>query len=146
MLTIRTILHPTDFSQHSTNAFRLSCALARDYSARLILLHVLERPVAVYAGVMTPQPPPPATEPRQAAIQQLQHMEPADGTLSVERLCEEGEPATGILQIAQERGCDLIVMGSHGRSGLGRLLMGSVAEEVVRKAACPVVIVKTPLP
>jgi hypothetical protein len=57
-----------------------------------------------------------------------------------------GDPASAILRVTQELPADLIVMGTHGRTGLGRLLMGSVAEQVVRKAPCPVVTVKTPLP
>jgi nucleotide-binding universal stress UspA family protein len=59
MLAIRTILHPTDFSEHSKNALQLASALARDYGARLVVLHVLERPAAIPSGVMTPPPPPP---------------------------------------------------------------------------------------
>jgi nucleotide-binding universal stress UspA family protein len=144
MLAIRTILHPTDFSEHSANAFGLACALARDYSARLLVLHVVERPVLAYGGVMTPPPPPPSPEAREAAIEKLRRISPADRAIPVEHLCEEGDAATGILQVARERQGDLIVMGSHGRTGLGRLLMGSVAEQVVRRAACPVLIVRAP--
>ena len=58
----------------------------------------------------------------------------------------EGDPATQIVRVAQETRCDLIVLGTHGRTGLGRLLMGSVAEQVLRKAPCPVLTVKTPFP
>jgi quercetin dioxygenase-like cupin family protein len=58
----------------------------------------------------------------------------------------EGDASVAILRLAQAAGCDLIVMGTHGRTGLGRLLAGSVAEEVLRKAACPVMAVKTPIP
>src|SRR5262249_19419079 len=58
----------------------------------------------------------------------------------------EGNPATEILHVARETGCDLIVMGTHGRRGLKRLLMGSVAEDVMRKVPYPVMIVKAPLP
>jgi nucleotide-binding universal stress UspA family protein len=58
----------------------------------------------------------------------------------------DGDPAQVIVQFARERGCSLIVMGTHGRTGLERLLMGSVAEQVVRKAPCPVLTVKTPVP
>jgi nucleotide-binding universal stress UspA family protein len=63
----------------------------------------------------------------------------------VERRLVIGDPALEILDEAQESKVDLIVMGTHGRSGLGRLLMGSVAESVVRKAACPVLTVKAPI-
>jgi nucleotide-binding universal stress UspA family protein len=145
MLSIRTILHPSDFSEQSGCAFQLACSLARDYGSRLIVLHVLKAPVLTYGGVMT-APPPPMHSPEelQAVREQLQRIKPLDSTLSVEYLLEEGDPATAVLQIAQERQCDLIVMGTHGRTGLGRLLIGSVAEQVVRKASCPVLTVKTP--
>jgi nucleotide-binding universal stress UspA family protein len=147
MLAIRTILHPTDFSEHSGQAFRLACSLARDHGARLIVLHVLERPVFVYGGVlMAPPPPPLSAGQREAAREQLRGLEPPDPAVPVEHLLEEGDPATATLQVAQERRCELIVMGSHGRTGLGRLLMGSVAERVVREAPCPVLIVRIPQP
>ena len=58
---------------------------------------------------------------------------------------KEGDPATEILQFAQQIKCDLIVMGTHGRTGLGRLFLGSVAEQVLRKAPCAVLTVKTPV-
>jgi len=145
MLPIRTILHPTDFSAHSEYAFRLASSLARDYGARLIVLHVFERPLFIHGGVMTAPPePPPPEEQRHTLREQLQRIKPPDPAISIEHLLEEGDPATGILQVAQERACDLIVMGSHGRTGLGRLLLGSVAEQVVRKAPCPVLTVKLP--
>jgi nucleotide-binding universal stress UspA family protein len=59
---------------------------------------------------------------------------------------EEGDAATQIIRVAEETGCGLIVMGTHGRTALGRLLLGSVAGQVLRKAPCPVLTVKTPLP
>jgi nucleotide-binding universal stress UspA family protein len=145
MLPIRTILHPTDFSGHSEYAFRLASSLARDYGARLIVLHVFERPLFIHGGVMTAPPePPPTEEERQAIRKELLGIKPPDAGVCTEHLLEEGDPATGIMQVAQERACDLIVMGSHGRTGLGRLVMGSVAEQVVRKAPCPVLTVKLP--
>jgi nucleotide-binding universal stress UspA family protein len=145
MLPIRTVLHPTDFSQHSDYAFRLACSLARDHGARLMVLHVLERPLLTYTGVMTaPPPPPPSVEQRQAVQEQLHRIKPPDSAIVVEHLLEEGDPATAILQVAQERRCELIVMGTHGRTGLPRLLMGSVAEQIVRKAPCPVLTVRLP--
>jgi nucleotide-binding universal stress UspA family protein len=145
MLAMRTILHPTDFSESSEYSCRLACSLTRSCGAHLIVLHVLERPLLAYSGVMTAPPPPgPSAEQRQSVQQQLLRIKPADPAIGVEHLLEEGDPATAILQVAQERECQLIVMGTHGRTGLGRLLMGSVAEQVVRKASCPVLTVKTP--
>jgi nucleotide-binding universal stress UspA family protein len=144
MLPIRTILHPTDFSDYSQCAFRLAASLATDCGARLIVLHVLDRPVLSYPGVMTPPPPPPlSAAERETLREQLRRTMPSSAGVTVEHLLEEGDPATAILQIAQERGCDLIVIGTHGRTGLSRLLMGSVAEQVVRRAACPVLTVKS---
>ncbi len=133
------------FSEPSDYAFRLACSLARDYRAQLIVLHVLERPLRTYSGVlMAPPPLPPSEEERQTAREQLQRINAPDPAIEIKHLFEEGDPATAILQVAQEHSCELIVMGSHGRTGLGRLLMGSVAEQVVRKASCPVLTVKTP--
>jgi nucleotide-binding universal stress UspA family protein len=147
MLQIRTILHPTDFSTHSEHAFELACSLARDYGARLVVLHVLERPPIAYTGVMmAPPPPPPPEEERQAVREQLLRIQATDPKVHIEHRLEEGDAATAILQVAQEAKCDLIVMGTHGRTGLGRLLMGSVAEKVLRSTTCPVLTVKTPLP
>jgi quercetin dioxygenase-like cupin family protein len=69
---------------------------------------------------------------------------PSDPRIRVEHRLAEGNAAEEILRLGEAMHCDLIVMGSHGRTGLGRLLTGSVAEEVLRKAACPVMVVKTP--
>jgi nucleotide-binding universal stress UspA family protein len=146
MYPIRTILYPTDFSERSSDALPFACSLARDYGARLIMLHVLERPLAMASGVMTaPPPPPPTAEEREELQQKLAAIRPPFVDLRAEHRLEEGDPAPSILEIAKEQHCDLIVMGTHGRTGLGRLLMGSVAEQVVRLAACPVATVKSPL-
>jgi len=147
VIPIKAILHPTDFSPRSDVAFQLACVLARDAGARLIVLHVLERPLIVYSGVaLAPPAPPPSEEERRQRREQLQGVRPADPAVAVEHRLEEGDPATAIVQVAQETGCNLIVMGTHGRTGLGRLLMGSVAEKVVREAPCLVLTVKAPLP
>jgi nucleotide-binding universal stress UspA family protein len=141
MLAIQTILHPTDFSERSDQAFRLACSLARDHGARVIVLHVAPPPVAGYVGgVMTPEPGRHDEE----WWDQLRRRQPDDPRVPVERVLGEGRPAEAILRAARERQCDLIVMGTHGRTGLGRALMGSVAEEVVRKAPCPVLTIKVP--
>jgi len=141
VLPIRTILHPTDFSDRSAHAFHLACALTRDYTARLVVLHVAVPPPVVYGeGIL---PPDPAIL-RQEAQGQLDQLQTPQDDIRAERRLVEGDPATEVLRVAQEIGADLIVMGTHGRTGLGRLLMGSVAERVMRQAACPVLTVKTP--
>jgi nucleotide-binding universal stress UspA family protein len=140
MFPIRTILHPTDFSEHSRAAAQLACALARDYDARLVVLHVLP-PSVVYGEGMVYVPPETYQE---EARPQLERVAAGDPNLRVERRMIDGAAATEILEVAREVACDLIVLGTHGRTGLRRLLMGSVAEQVVRKAPCPVMTVKTP--
>jgi len=143
MLPIHTILHPTDFSDRSGNAFQLACALTRDYGARLVVLHVSVPPTIVYGqGILPPDP----EILRQEAKEQLDRLQAPQADARAERRLEEGDPATEVLRLAREIGANLIVMGTHGRTGLGRLLMGSVAEQVVRKATCPVLTVTTPFP
>ena len=142
MLAIQTILHPTDFSDYSNNAYRLACALARDYGAKLILLHVAQPPMAFAGEGVLIQPPEFDTEPLR---EQLQQMQPADAGIKVQHRLIQGDTVPEVLSVAEEAKCDLIVLGTHGRTGLGRLLMGSVAEQIVRQATCPVLTVKTPL-
>jgi nucleotide-binding universal stress UspA family protein len=143
MPPIRTVLHPTDFSERSDYAFRLACSLARDYGARLLLVHVT--PTVVVSGEVVTLPPQPP-DVWKALQEQLANLRPPDPNVSVGRHLKEGDPATEILRLAREAKVDVIVMGTHGRTGFGRLLLGSVAEQVVRRAPCPVVTVKAPLP
>ena len=142
MLRFATILHPTDFSPLSERAFHLACSLARDHGSRLIVLHVAVPPVVGYGGPMTP---PPEGD-WKALEEQLNGILAPENKIQVEHRLEEGNPVAEILRVAQETNCDLLVMGSHGRRGVSRLLMGSVAEHVMRRAKCPVLVVKTPLP
>jgi nucleotide-binding universal stress UspA family protein len=134
MLPIKTILHPTDFSEVSDAAFQLACALARDHKSRLVVLHVV---------------PPPQSHGEVVARRQgegyhadlghmLERLRPEGADLPVERRLEDGDPAETILRVAGEETADLIVLGTYGRGALGKLLLGSVAEKVVRRAACPV--------
>ena len=137
MLAIRTILYPTDFSPLAYHAFEVACALAHDYKARLVLLHVHEPLVPM--GELVP------TEPagyREALLRDLQALKPAQ-TIATDYRLEEGAVAKEILRVANETKCDVIVLGTHGRSGLGRILLGSVAESVLREASCLVLTVKT---
>ncbi|MCS7020836.1 MAG: universal stress protein [Gemmataceae bacterium] len=143
MLQIRKILHPTDFSEPSQAAFDLACALARDYGARLLIVHVYPPP-PVYApdGIAIPFP---AEEPL-ALQNRLAAIKPTDSRISYEHRLVEGDPAEKILELANSEHVDLIVMGTHGTTGLARLLVGSVAESVLRKAPCPVLTVRALTP
>lgn len=138
MLPITTILCPTDFSPHAEAAFQLGSALARDYQAKLILLHVVHPATNAFVdGVMVPIP-----ETDLDAVRDHLHHWHADSPTSTERVLVEGEVLQEILRVAEDRGCDLIVMGTHGRGPLRQLLMGGTAEGVVRKAPCPVMTIK----
>lgn len=139
MLAISSILHPTDFSESSAAAFRLACALARDYAARLVILYVYPPPFNGAEAVDRGRPG--GIEDDMSA--KLHELKPHDPGIKVEYRAEEGNPADEILAVAGREGIDLIVMGTHGRSGLGRALMGSVAEAVSRQAMLPVVTIRS---
>jgi nucleotide-binding universal stress UspA family protein len=141
MFPIRTILHPTDLSPDSDDAFRVACTLARDYDARLILLHVM-LPSAASLGPPPPNPALPAEA--QESLYQFPWPEPCGPQPRVEHRVAEGNAAEEILHLAEKEKCDVIVLGTHGRRGLHRWLAGSVAEEVLRQAGCPVLAVRTP--
>lgn len=138
MLPIHTILHPTDFSGRSNTALCLACSLARDYGAGLVILHTIPQPIVAYGeGVIPPDPDAVIRE----AQEELARLDVPCPGVPVTRRVEEGDPVSVILSVVRETAADLIVMGTHGRTGLGRLLMGSVAEQVVRRATCPVLTV-----
>jgi nucleotide-binding universal stress UspA family protein len=139
-MKLHTILHPTDLSEPAEYAFKLACSLARDHGAQLLVLHVIPPPLT--HGEMLARAVPDSY--RDQLWRELERIKPPDAAVQVERLLEEGHPAKEIVQAAKENGCDLIVMGTHGRAGLRRLLLGSVAEAVLRQAACPVLTVKLP--
>jgi nucleotide-binding universal stress UspA family protein len=143
MLPIKTILHPTDFSDRSDFAFGLACSLAADYGARVVILHVASRPVISTRQGVIPLEPEWYEETMTA---RLQERRPKNTAIPIEyRLLFGDDPAAAILQLARDTKADLIVMGTHGRTGFDRVLMGSVAEAVVRTAPCSVLTVKLPL-
>jgi nucleotide-binding universal stress UspA family protein len=147
-IEIKRILCPLDFSESSDHALRYAAAMAEQFHAELILLHVVEPILAALPG----DPMLPNTQ--QADIDDLvdacrERLDRAVGTvatdgLKVQPLVLNGMPFVEIIRCARDREADLIVLGTHGRSGLAHLLIGSVAERVVRKAPCPVLAVKHP--
>ena len=139
MLTIHKILHPTDYSDLSGPAFEMACSLARDFGAELVICHVSPPPIAAVANGMLVDIPTGEAEQMTA---RLEKVKPDDPRLPVTHQLLRGDPAAEIARFATDAGIDLIVIGTHGRGGLSRLLMGSVAEHVLRKAPCPVVTVK----
>jgi nucleotide-binding universal stress UspA family protein len=136
VLAFHTILHPTDFSDNSMHALRLAGELARDYQARLIVLHVVATPGISSGDETLPLDPELFLRDARDNLNRVD----VPGML-LERRLEEGEPAAEILRVAQDSGASLIVMGTHGRTGLVRLLMGSVADQVIRQSTCPVMTV-----
>jgi nucleotide-binding universal stress UspA family protein len=144
MLAMRTILYPTDFSTDARTAFEVACVLAGEGHGRLVVLHV-ERPPLATLGGTSGVPPLPNEYNGERLREELQRVQPVRAGIAVEHRLEYGDPAAVILEVAQDIGADLIVMGTHGRTGLRRLLMGSVAERIVRKASSPVLTVRSPV-
>jgi nucleotide-binding universal stress UspA family protein len=142
MLSIRTILHPTDFSELAGYGFQMACALARDYGARLVVCHVSQPPAVVYGEFGAA---PPLNDTPESLRERVTRVRPTDEEIDVQHYLLEGDPAAETVALADDTQCDLIVMGTHGRTGLGRLLMGSVAEQVMRRAPCPVLTIKAPI-
>jgi len=135
------ILYPTDFSKSSDAGMHVATALARDTGAKLLIVHVEEPPAAYGGGEMYYGLPEPDLE----AIQRmLKNVTPTDPNVRFEQRLVTGDPAGEIVRLAKDENVDMIVMGTHGRTGLRRLLMGSVAEAIVRRAHCPVFTFKEP--
>lgn len=135
MKTIHRILCPIDFSDTSLKALAYAERLARDVGATLVLAHAFDRPETLNFAGQT-RPADPELKARLDAIQ------PAAPDLVYERVLHAGHAGKVICWAAQERNCDLIVMGTHGHTGLLHLLLGSTAEYVLRHARCPVLTVR----
>ncbi len=139
------ILYPTDFSEGAEQARAEAVRLARALGAELILLHVLV-PVARQGEALLGPAELDRLQERQRrwAEEYLEArvVETHAAGVAARGLLRGGEPAPEVVRAAEEEQVDLIVMGTHGRSGLGRLLLGSVADRVVRTASCPVVTVR----
>ncbi|MCL6566334.1 MAG: universal stress protein [Acidobacteriia bacterium] len=139
---IQRILCPVDFSETSRQAFAYALGLTQATGAELIVVHALEEAplFAAYAG---PQANTILAEAEKAARRELAELV-ADTPLPATRLRTEilrGKIPQTILEYAEQQQVDLIVMGTHGRSGLEYAFFGSVAERVIRRARCPVLIV-----
>jgi universal stress protein A len=138
----RKILFPTDFSPASHGALHWATSLARDSEATLLIAHVEEPPMAYGGGELYYAGTDEVTQ--EELKKTLLQVVPTDHNVAYDHILLVGDPATAIVHAAEKEEADLIVMGTHGRSGLSRLLMGSVAETVIRKAKCPVLTIKQP--
>jgi nucleotide-binding universal stress UspA family protein len=146
MIPLHTILHPTDLSERSQAAFHFACALAKDYGAQLHVLHVVPPGAKQLAPLLDVGSQATPVNALAALWEELRRLQPPDAAVRTEHRLEEGQAASMIVRVADEIHADLIVLGTHGRTGLSRVLMGSVAEQVVRRAGCAVVTVKMPFP
>ena len=158
------IVVPIDYSAYSAPALQWGMSLAQKYGAQLLVLHVIPKaveevypegvssvsPMASYYDGMAPGSRPFITQPiivdlQENAVNQLERFasEHLSDAFPVEVKVTVGKPAAEILRVVHKEGADLIVMGTHGRTGLRHLLLGSVAEAVSRHAPCPVFTLRT---
>jgi nucleotide-binding universal stress UspA family protein len=149
--TFNKILAPTDFSDDSKLALTYAVTLAQKFSSEIIVVHVDQPLAPVMVSELNPGLDV-STMNRIAEEGRLLALKELDGTTASLResgvkargLMRVGAPFLEIIHTAQSEGVDLIVMGTHGRTGLAHVLMGSVAERVVNKAPCPVLTVRHP--
>jgi universal stress protein A len=144
------VLVPIDFSPSARAALEYATFLAARLGAELEVLHVWEPPGYVGPDTLALLPIAPGQpgwdQTRAEVEREIEHFLAKSGArpnrLSVR--VEAGEPSDTILRVAKDGGSDLIVMGTHGRTGLSRLLIGSVAEAVLRRSTCPVLTLRVP--
>ncbi len=130
MFNVQRVLYATDFSSYSNQAYFHAIALAERYEATLTILNVWHADADCGSA--------------EGCRRQLETIRPENAGIPIRHVFLEGDPATEIVRYANENGVGLIVMGTHGRTGVERPLMGSVAERVMRDAACSVLVVKLP--
>jgi len=129
VIHVRRILYPTDFSSYSNQAYFHALALAETYAASLTVVYVHS---------------PGSSGDKAHWRGQLEQVRPVNPRIPVSHVLLEGDPASEIARFAADAGIDVIVIGTHGRTGVDRLVLGSVAERVMREAPCSVLVVKLP--
>ncbi len=137
------ILAPTDFSQHAEAAIKSAFELAEQFGATLHLVHSLAEPVAAIAPepmIVAAPPPEFYEESEKSCLEALRKIADQLGSpkVNVVRAALWGSPVDTVLEYATRNPIDLIVISTHGRTGLSHVLLGSVAESIVRNAPCPV--------
>ncbi len=144
-MRIKTILFPTDFSNGARAAMDSALSLAKDYDAKLVLLYVIQDisiaewyiPSSISAADFT-------EEMKTSAGKEMEKwaVEAKAKVKDVDQMVVHGVPFVEIIRTAKEKNADLIVIGTHGRTGIDHMLFGSTAEKVVRKSPCPVLTVR----
>jgi len=144
MIRIERILLPSDCSEPCWTTAQYACELANRFDAKLDHLHVTESPVMAMPSPGAPLPPEVIEDASEGARRELEqwHASEFDELPNMDRKVVRGTPFVEIVRYAREHDINLIVMGTHGRTGLPNLLIGSVAERVVRKSPCPVLTVR----
>jgi nucleotide-binding universal stress UspA family protein len=144
-MQFRHILAPTDFSEYSKQAVASALELAKKFGAKLSILHVVELPPYPVEGYVPPSVTSTFLEDlERQASQDLAQVTPEAESAGIEvaRLVTVGSPYRKIIDMAEAEQVDLIVMATAGRTGFSRLVMGSIAERVVRTASCPVLTIR----
>lgn len=145
MIELKRILVATDFSKHSQVALQYAAAFAKAFSAEVLLCHVLEKPdfISQLPPVAEDYFPPNLSQiQEQHARVQCEQALATTGLSNARVLLPHGNPTTEVVQAGKKENVDLIIVGTHGRTAITHLLLGSVAEKIVRSAECPVLTVR----
>jgi nucleotide-binding universal stress UspA family protein len=146
VIEISSILAPTDFSAHSARAVRYACQLAERLNAPLHLLHVLSEivPAGPDPLLMPVMPPQFYKENEERALATLEHLPDStwESPPTVIRSVRWGSPVDSIVSYAIDHKIGMVVIATHGRTGLSHVILGSVAEHIVRDAPCPVLTIR----
>ncbi|MBA4313004.1 MAG: universal stress protein [Chlorobiaceae bacterium] len=144
-LSIRKILVPIDFSEHSKNALQYAITFAKQYNAELLIVYVVEPTIYPadfsFGQVAIPSMEKELRERGETELKQLVEKMIA-GKLSTKTFVRTGKPFLEIINVAVEEEVDLIIIATHGHTGVEHILFGGTAEKVVRKAPCPVLVVR----
>ncbi len=144
MIQINKILIPTDFSPHSKEALKYAVELGKVHGAEIILVHVMEPPIypTMFEGAAVAIPPLDESFRKQLEEHLETMLKEEVGDIPSKSFVREGSPTTELTDLAEEEDVDLIVIATHGYTGIKHMLLGSTAEKVVRNAPCPVLTVR----
>lgn len=147
-MEIKKILFTTDFSEGTAHAMKYAIGMAKQFGARLIILHVVHN-IFAYPGLHIPHESFDImnTELEDSAKKAMQRLclTAGDSCKDIDSTVVHGVPYEEILKYAADKKIDLLIIGTHGRKGLDRVLLGSTAERIVRSAQCPVLTIRMPI-
>ncbi|HZZ85134.1 MAG TPA: universal stress protein [Anaeromyxobacteraceae bacterium] len=140
------VLCPVDFSDPARGAMKAAAEIARQFDGELLLFHAYQLPgytLPEGSVVASPRMLQDLADQAETHLEEWKRLAEGMGAPRVTIEKGIGEPAFEIVELARERGCDLVVVGTHGRTGFAHALLGSTAERVVRRAGCPVLTVRS---